>query len=172
MYWNALIHHHDHSKFVQRPKSSKNSNFDTKMESVSMEVMANLKHECIRLMALILIKTLYITCMQAITKGFTTERLQKRPYNFKKFQEKLKTCSCILGHFKAICPSKHIAGGTRSDLQSNLSIEAQGIKKYHLTVCTSNSKSYLLIHTHLTCFCDWFALLEVIQSSWNELIEP
>ena len=37
-----------------------------------MEFIANLKHECIVLLALILIETHYITYMQAITKEFTT----------------------------------------------------------------------------------------------------
>ena len=92
------------------------------------------------------------------------KKLQKRPYQIQEISRKVKTCSCNLGQFKVPYPSKHIAGSTRSDLQSNSSTKAQGITRYHLTVCTYNSKLYLLIHTHLTCFCDWFVLLEIIRS--------
>ena len=80
--------------FQKSTKRDFKSNFGSKMESASMEFMENPKHECIALLALILIKTHYIIHMQTIIMESHDLKSSKTAIHFSKFQrekEKLKT---------------------------------------------------------------------------------
>ena len=53
--------------------------------------MENLKHECKALLAIILIKTHYITCIQVITRTYTKKEAPKLQNTFQKnFKQRAK----------------------------------------------------------------------------------